>query len=419
MANRRQYAKRWCFTLNNPTENETATILKSIKSLATQYCIVANELSSTKTKHLQGYVHLAQRKTFATIKRILSHRCHVEMARGTDAQNKSYCSKGGDILIELGQPMSGTTENGGGATTTEAAIRVATALAQGVPLHDIVKQSDQATAFLRHSKAISSIADSIRSDSAKALARSEMAGKFLRQWQLELINELREKPHERSIIWYKDSIGNTGKTWLSKLLCCEFDCIRFENGKSADIKHAFNGQKIVIFDLSRSQSEHVNYEVIESVKNGFLFSPKYESCSKMYAIPHVIVFSNFMYDESKLSLDRWVLRTTFDCTLTVLTITDVLKQVKKEKPEPEIIVISDDDDDDKTVLYGDDVPPTDSPIDWSFVTDWAKETDRQSEEDKQTEYAHSFHSDMMAFIDENGGGQPDTDTFLYFRKMRN
>ena len=53
-----------------------------------------------------------------------------------------------------------------------------------------------------------------------------------------------------------------------------FACYMFENGKSADIKYAFNGEKICIFDLSRSQSDHVNYEVMESVKNGVLFSSK-------------------------------------------------------------------------------------------------------------------------------------------------
>ena len=66
----------------------------------------------------------------------------------------------------------------------------------------------------------------------------------------------------------------------------EGECLRFENGKSADIKYAYDGQRCVVFDLSRSQESHVNYEVIESVKNGVVFSTKYESQMKVFKTPH-------------------------------------------------------------------------------------------------------------------------------------
>jgi len=85
----------------------------------------------------------------------------------------------------------------------------------------------------------------------------------------------------------------------------KYDCIRFENGKSADIKHSYQGQEIVVFDFCRAMQNHVNYEVIESIKNGIMFSPKYESKMKIYKKPLVIVFANFEPDESKLSKDRW------------------------------------------------------------------------------------------------------------------
>lgn len=99
-----------------------------------------------------------------------------------------------------------------------------------------------------------------------------------------------------------------GKTFITKYLLTEGDCLRLENGKSADIKYAVTGQKVVVFDLSRSQESHVNYEVIESVKNGVVFSTKYESQMKVYKTPHVIIMANFAPDESKMSADRWDIR---------------------------------------------------------------------------------------------------------------
>ncbi|KAH3837874.1 hypothetical protein DPMN_111276 [Dreissena polymorpha] len=60
------------------------------------------------------------------------------------------------------------------------------------------------------------------------------------------------------------------------------DAIRFENGKSNDLKYMYKGQKYVVFDFCRSSSEHINYEVIEALKNGVFCSYKYESVMRMY-----------------------------------------------------------------------------------------------------------------------------------------
>ena len=37
--------------------------------------------------------------------------------------------------------------------------------------------------------------------------------------------------------------------------------VRFENGKSGDIKHGYNGEQMVVFDLTRIAAEHINWEV--------------------------------------------------------------------------------------------------------------------------------------------------------------
>ena len=91
------------------------------------------------------------------------------------------------------------------------------------------------------------------------------------------------------MIWYVDDVGNSGKTYL----VTEGKCMRYENGKSADVKYAYNGQETVIFDLSHSQETHVNYEVIESIKNGVVFSTKYTLEMKVFKTPHVVIRANF------------------------------------------------------------------------------------------------------------------------------
>ena len=128
----------------------------------------------------------------------------------------------------------------------------------------------------------------------------ELGDIVLKKWQRDLLLELQGTPHPRKIVWMVDEKGNTGKTYLSKYLLTQKKAVRFENGRSADIKYAYNGESIVIFDLTRSQQEHFNYEVLESVKNGVLFSSKYQSGMKVFPVPHVVVFSNWGPNEEKI-----------------------------------------------------------------------------------------------------------------------
>ena len=93
--------------------------------------------------------------------------------------------------------------------------------------------------------------------------------------------------------------------------------------KRTDIKYAYTGQKVVIFDLTRSQEDHFNYEVMESLKNGIFFSSKYESKMKIYPSPHVIVFSNWAPQLNKMSPDRWDLQTDMDQSPTTTTYKDI------------------------------------------------------------------------------------------------
>ncbi|WAR27256.1 MREP-like protein [Mya arenaria] len=103
--------------------------------------------------------------------------------------------------------------------------------------------------------------------------------------------------------------GGVGKTTLAKYLKCVKGAAVFMNGKSADIAHAYNCEKIVVFDFARCMQEFVNYSIIEAIKNGLIFSPKYESKSLQFKEPAVIVFANDVPCLKQLSEDRWNLMT--------------------------------------------------------------------------------------------------------------
>lgn len=129
------------------------------------------------------------------------------------------------------------------------------------------------------------------------------------EWMQDLSLDLTEcEPDPRKIIWYVDIIGGKGKTSFSKYMAVKHKACILNSGKSSDVAYAINNPKIVIIDLSRSIEGHFNYDILEQIKNGMVFSSKYESNTKMFNNPHVVVFSNWAPDINKLSKDRWDIR---------------------------------------------------------------------------------------------------------------
>jgi hypothetical protein len=63
--------------------------------------------------------------------------------------------------------------------------------------------------------------------------------------------------------------------------------------------------KIIIFDVPRANIDHINYDAIESMKNGCFFSGKYECAQVLMNSPHIIIFANSEPQRYNLSMDKW------------------------------------------------------------------------------------------------------------------
>lgn len=131
-------------------------------------------------------------------------------------------------------------------------------------------------------------------------------------WQAQLVNELRCTPDDRTIKWIWEAEGKVGKTTLAKWMAVHLHACVAE-GKANDVKNRIitwkketgAWPKIVIWDLARSLEQFVSYQAIESVKNGFFYSGKYEGGECIMNCPHVVVFANFEPDIYKMSMDRF------------------------------------------------------------------------------------------------------------------
>ena len=120
--------KYWCWTLNNPTEEESLTLSNlHLMVPEVKYIVYQKEIGSQGTCHFQGYLELTTRKTLRQTKVILgTERIHIERRRGSAEEARTYCMKEDGRLDgpwEQGD-FSGTVQStGAGARTDLATIR--------------------------------------------------------------------------------------------------------------------------------------------------------------------------------------------------------------------------------------------------------------------------------------------------------
>lgn len=240
----------WCFTLNNYTTEEVNDILSWSSKSSINYCkyiIFGKEICpTTGTPHLQGYLKWGKKKRFTELKKI-NPRISWKAAKGNKDANNLYCDKDRDYYIDgrkIRQP--------------------------------------------------------------KVLKKEELRG-----WQRKIVDICETEPDDRTINWIWDD-GNFGKTACAKYIYTHFKCV-FVNGKSADIKCAIARYyeanhyypDIVLWLAPRNAEGYINYGTLEEIKDGLIFSGKYESGCFLMPCPHIFVFCNFEPDLSQLTEDRW------------------------------------------------------------------------------------------------------------------
>lgn len=296
----------WCFTLNNYTDREYDDLKRNISEAKPIFSIIGRERGQNGTPHLQGFIHLSKRLRFPQVKFIIGSRAHIEPSRGTDEQNEQYCSKEDTNAWRFGEPNIHSPGVRRPVQQHSTVIALVHKIASGQEILPLLTESaDSTMAYLRYGKIINDLAATQRRNECLDKLRIKFRDAKLRRYQKRIADMVSAPADPRKIHWFYDEIGNTGKSWMTQWLCLFKGAIRLCNGRTTDICYAYSGEPIVVFDLTRSVQDILNYQVMEEIKNGMVFSGKYQSCSKMYEIPHVIVFANWRPDESKMSQDRW------------------------------------------------------------------------------------------------------------------
>lgn len=290
-------AARWCITINGYTPEEYQRWCDEIPSKC-KYIVIGKEVApTTGQKHVQGFISFPdkERKSPKFVKELFGRNdVHVEVAKGTSDQAADYCKKeddyfeAGEISLqgkrtEL-QMFQDTVENG------------------TLSFKDLRKLHPEVCAkYPRYVEQF--VQDNTKSPQPRKLHP-------LKEWQQELYATLTKAPNDREIIFVVDKKGNGGKSWFVQYFKWRHDETTqiLRPTKKTDMAYTVETHnKVFIFDAPRSkQNEYLQYDMLEELKDGLVFSGKYFPVLKRWDHPvHVVVMMNEDPDMTKLSADRY------------------------------------------------------------------------------------------------------------------
>jgi Putative viral replication protein len=286
-------ARNWCFTLNGYTEDDVkriAHLVEQDKNI--KYIIIGREIGANGNKHLQGFISLVKKKLLLNVKNILGGNPHLEVARNVNAAIQ-YCKKDDDY-DEFGEMK------GGKGQRTDIDDFKESVKSGMLSLTEIREKHSEV--YAKYSRfCLEYINDH--------LPKIELPEHELRPWQVNLKKKLEQPAERRKIIFVVDEMGNCGKSWFAHYMARVIGetCQVMLPGKKADMAYTLKPSLTVLFlDAPRSkQGEYIQYDFLEDLKNGYVFSSKYESRIKTYKPMHVVVNMNESPDMSKLSKDRY------------------------------------------------------------------------------------------------------------------
>lgn len=246
-------ARRWCGTWNNYTKENYEDMKKDFLDKNYGFTI-GEEVGTSGTPHLQIYFEATGAVRFSTLKKAYP-AVHWEKARGTKKQNLTYCTKEGKATVSGMEDLNEVLAN-------------------------------------------------------------EVLASYLsitwKPWQSEILALLDVAADNRSINWYWDADGNSGKSFICKYIFVKYRAIIADGKKdnvfnqilTSVVEHKIR-PNVIILDIPRHNREYINYGVIEQIKNGLIYSGKYEGGALAFPSPHIFIFANFEPELHKLSVDRW------------------------------------------------------------------------------------------------------------------
>lgn len=291
-------SRRFVFTWNNYSDVDQQTLRDLAQNDDCVYLVFGRERApTTATRHLQGFVIFKRAYRWRRVVRLI-RGAHVETALGTSQQASEYCKKDNDFE-EFGTLPSSQGKRSDLQQSLDWLDEFLDANKRPPSEQEVARQHPQALLRYRNFMAVARL----------RAPDPELRTGELRDWQSSLARTLEEDADDRTIHFVVDPEGGKGKSFLQQWLLTKYPrkVQLLGCGRREDLTCAIDESKsIFLFDIPRHSMQHLQYTVLEQLKNGTVFSSKYQSTMKVLrTIPHVAVFTNEYPDLTALTNDRF------------------------------------------------------------------------------------------------------------------
>lgn len=276
--------KSWSGTGNNYTAESYSTFKTWCDKMCTSY-VIGKEVGKKGTPHLQVCLVLSTTMRFSQIT-TLYPLWHWEATRGIKA-SKTYCRKDGDYVEKGGS--QGKRQELVDAVELIHSAKSWTAVVTNPNLYAVMASHQTWCRLMWDHRKVAPV-----------------TGLTLRPWQVEAEKYMLSEPDDRTIAWYHDWRGSTGKTILTNYMIRNHGATTL-GGKTTDILYAYQDEPIAIFQYPKDYPpERFHYRAMERIKDGIYCNVKFHSHLHIRTSPvHVVVMANAPPDKSRLSADRW------------------------------------------------------------------------------------------------------------------
>lgn len=292
-------SRRWVFTIHGERA-DLETLLEAMgpPRWGEYGMCQLEQCPETQRFHLQGFCCFPSNMRLSTVKATVHSTAHWEVMKGKVEDSENYCSKE-ETRVDGCLPKTWGTKPIQGRRTDIAEAAQLLKVAEGSVKARLKRIADvHPEVVIKYHRGLEALARLTE----KPMVIEKPAW---HEWQQRLADLLAAEPDDRHIVWVTDPRGGNGKSYLVRYFVANENAIVL-NGKVADMAYAYHGERIVFFDVTRTQLENMDhlYSFAESLKNGLIFASKYESCQKVFKPPHVVFMANVTYARGKWSEDR-------------------------------------------------------------------------------------------------------------------
>lgn len=303
--------KLWCFTIHAQEGVLIDSFSSYMRSLVWgEYGGGQCEISpTTGSLHFQGFVLFRTNHRFnkvvseCVVDETICKNPRFELAKGSLESNEAYCSKE-STRVPGSQPVIWGRRPDRVGQGRRSDLDRAADIIRNTPgtVNDRLRvlAGELPGQVVRYHRGFEALAHLLvdQSSNLPAPDREDFFG-----WQESLYTDLMETPDDRTVHYVYDPQGNNGKSSFVRYFLKNHsrDSIHLE-GRVADMAHAYDGQRYVFIDIPRSAPDSTGtgvrwtpdhlYHFAEKLKNGFLFSGKFNSTVKTFRPPHVVFLSN-------------------------------------------------------------------------------------------------------------------------------